>query len=85
LRKRAGELVLHCDGSLKGLAIPHTQGLSKNAQLQATVNYSCLWSLHFVMLITNAKPCQNSFVEPLWYGEQPNAIARPLNLCFIFI
>ncbi len=38
----------------------HTQGLSKNAHLQATVNYSCLCSLHFVMLITIAKPCQNS-------------------------
>ncbi len=24
-------------------------------------------------------------VEPLWYGKQPNAIARQLNLCYIFI
>jgi hypothetical protein len=24
-------------------------------------------------------------VEPQWYGEQPNAIARQLNLCYIFI
>jgi hypothetical protein len=66
-------------------ALPcHTQGLSKNAQLQDTVNYSCLCSLQSVMLITYAKPCQNSScVEPLWYGEQPNAIARQLNLRYI--
>ncbi len=37
-----------------------TQGLSKTAQLQATVNYSCLCSLHFVILNTYAKQCQNS-------------------------
>jgi hypothetical protein len=36
------------------------QGLCKNAQLQAAVNCSCLCSLHFVRLITNAKPCPNS-------------------------
>jgi hypothetical protein len=30
-------------------------GLSNNAQLQATVNYSCLCSLHFVMLITQCQ------------------------------
>ncbi len=30
------------------------------SSLQATVNCSCLCSLHFVMLITNAQPCQNS-------------------------
>jgi hypothetical protein len=48
-----GEHVLHCDGKLKRSC--HTQGFSKNAQLQATVNYSCLCSLHFVMLVTNAK------------------------------
>ncbi len=73
-----------CDGSLKG-ACP-TQGLSKNAQLQATVNYSCLCSLHFVMLITNAMQAMSELcVEPLWYGEQPNAIARQLILCFLFI
>jgi hypothetical protein len=24
-------------------------------------------------------------VESLWYGEQTNAIARQLNLCYIFI
>jgi hypothetical protein len=29
----------------------HTQGLSKNALLQASVNYRPLCSLHFVMLI----------------------------------
>ncbi len=23
-------------------------------------------------------------VEPLWYGEQPDAVARLLNLCYIF-
>ncbi len=39
--------------ALKGL----TQGLCKNAQMQATVNYSCLSSLHFVMFIINTKPC----------------------------
>jgi hypothetical protein len=36
LRKGAGEHVFHCDGSLKELDIP---------------NYSCLCSLHFVMLL----------------------------------
>ncbi len=40
----------------KGLPFPD---LSK-AQLQAAVNSNCLSSVHFVMLITNAKPCQNS-------------------------
>jgi hypothetical protein len=34
-------------------------------QLQAIVNCSCLCSLHFVMLITNAKPCQNSVLNLL--------------------
>jgi hypothetical protein len=24
-------------------------------------------------------------VEPLWYGEQPNAIARQLDFCSLFI
>jgi hypothetical protein len=24
-------------------------------------------------------------VEPLWYGEQTNAIARQMNLCYMFI
>jgi hypothetical protein len=57
LRRGAGEHVLHCDGSLRAC---HNQALIKNAQLQDIVNYSCLCPLHFVMLITNAKPCQNS-------------------------
>ncbi len=47
---------MHSDGSLQGLAIPRV----KNTQLQATLNCSCFCSLHFVVLITNAKPCQNS-------------------------
>ncbi len=34
-------------------------------QLKAIVNCSCLYSLHFVMLITNAKPCQNSVLNLL--------------------
>jgi hypothetical protein len=37
-----------------------THGLSSNAQLQATVNRSCIGTLHDVMEITNAKPCKNS-------------------------
>jgi hypothetical protein len=43
LRKGAGGHSLLCDGSLKRAC--RTQGLSKNAQLQATVNYRyCLCS-----------------------------------------
>jgi hypothetical protein len=57
MRKGASEHVLHYDGSLKGLA---TCCLSKNAQLQAIANSSCLCSFHFVVLITKAKPYQNS-------------------------
>jgi hypothetical protein len=40
----------------------HTQDWAKMLScklLKATVNCSCLCSLHFAMLITNAKPCQN--------------------------
>ncbi len=51
----------------------HTQGLSKKAQLSSTFNCSCLCSLRFVMSMPNTKTFQNS-VEPLQYGEQPNAI-----------
>ncbi len=40
----------------KGLPNP---GFEQKVQLQATDNYSSLCSLHFLMLITNAKPCQN--------------------------
>jgi hypothetical protein len=43
--------------ALKG----HTQGLSKNAKLQATVNCSC--SLPFLILTINAKPFQNSMLN----------------------
>jgi hypothetical protein len=35
-------------------------------------------ALHFVMLIPNAKHMSELCVEPLCYGEQPNAIARQL-------
>ncbi len=42
----------------------HTQDLSKKAHLHTTVNCSFLCSLHFVMLITNAKACQNSLLYP---------------------
>jgi hypothetical protein len=55
-----------------------TQGLSKNAQLQDTVKCSCISSLHDVLLITNAEPCQKLCVEPLWYGEERNDIAKQL-------
>ena len=77
----------HTDAVMELKRASHTQSLSKNAQLQATVNYSCLCSLHCVILISNHQ-CQamsELCLEPLWYGEQPNAIARQLNLCFIFI
>jgi hypothetical protein len=43
-----------------------------------------LCSLHLVMLITNAKPCQNSVWTSVGYGEQPNYISRQLNLCYIY-
>jgi hypothetical protein len=58
--------------------------LSKNAQLQAIANSSCLCSFHFVVFIANAKPCQN-YVKNLCGMEQSNAIARLLILCYIFI
>jgi hypothetical protein len=63
----------------------NTQGWNKNAQLQAIVNYSCLCSLHFVYVNHQCQAMSELCVEPLWYGEQPNAIARQLNLCYIFI
>jgi hypothetical protein len=60
----------------------HTQDLSKNDQLQASVNCSCLCSLHFLMVITNAKACQSFVKKPLWNKEQPNTIARHLGFLF---
>jgi hypothetical protein len=38
-----------------------------------------------VMLITKCQAMSELCVEPMWYEEQKNAIARQLNLCFIFI
>jgi hypothetical protein len=75
LKNGASEHVFYCDGRLTG----HTQGLSKNAQLQATVNCSCLCSLPFLILISELN------VEPLRYGEKQNAIARQLDFCYIFL
>jgi hypothetical protein len=74
-KRGVGEHVLHCDGS----------GLSRNAQLQVTVNYSCLCSLHFLMLNHQCQVMSELCVETLWYGGQTDAIARQLNLCYIFI
>jgi hypothetical protein len=48
------------------------QGLSKNAQLQATVNCSCICSLHDMMFNHQHQAIPELCVEPLWYGEQPN-------------
>ncbi len=57
----------------------YTQGLSKNAQLQATVNCSCISSLHDVMLITNIYHAMSELcIEPLWCGEERNDIAQQL-------
>jgi hypothetical protein len=50
-----GQHGYYCDGSLKGLAVQCTHGMSRNAQLQD----SYLSTLHDVMEIINAKPCQN--------------------------
>ncbi len=58
LRKNAGEHVLYCDGSLKGLAIPRTWMKMLSCKLLSTAAAFVIYK--FVMLITIAKLCQNS-------------------------
>jgi hypothetical protein len=62
-----------------------TQDLSKNAQLQADVNYSYPLFFTFCDVDRQCQAMSELCVEPLLYGEQPNAVARQLNLCYIFI
>jgi hypothetical protein len=66
---------LACFALLKRVC--HTQDLSKNAQLQGTLTYSCLCSLHFDV----NHQCQamaELCVEPLWYGEPTNVQSSKL-------
>jgi hypothetical protein len=53
--------------------------------MQATVNYSCLCALHFVVYNHQCQAMSELCLEPLWYGGQTDAISRQLNLCCIFI
>jgi hypothetical protein len=77
LRKGAGEHVLNCDGSLKWLA------LSWVGQRCSAASYCQLQLPLFFTFCDINHQCQamsELCVEPLWYGEQPNAISRQLNL-----
>jgi hypothetical protein len=63
--RRGSEVhILHCDGSLKCLAV---STFSKDDKMQAT-------TLHDVMEITNGQSWQNSSQYSA-YGEEPNTIA----------
>jgi hypothetical protein len=48
LRKGAGEYVLHCDGSLKGLASLLYPGLNKNAQMRAILSTVATFAIHMM-------------------------------------
>jgi hypothetical protein len=83
LRKGAGEHVLLCDGRLKELAIPKAEQKCSDAsycQLQVLPLF-----LTFCDVNHQCQAMSELCAEPLWYGEQTNAIARQLNLCYIFI
>ncbi len=75
-----GQHVFYCDGNLKK---KKKGGWSRNVPLQDTVNCSCIYTctLHGVMEIINAMPCQNSEV---WRAAECH-IARQLDFCYIFI
>ncbi len=81
LRKGAGEHVLHCDGSLKGLAIPGFEqkcSAASYCQLQLPLFFT------FCDVNLQCQAMSELCVESLWHGEQINVIARQLNLCYIF-
>jgi hypothetical protein len=60
-----------------------THGLSKNAQLQATISCGKSCSFNDVTEIINSKLCRTLF-RTLWYGELQNAILyRQLYFCYI--
>ncbi len=71
------EHVLHCDRSLKGLAIPTAWVEMLSCKLLSTAAAS-------VIYMTWWKPPKASHARTLWYEEQPNAIARQLDFCYIF-
>ena len=83
LIKGSGEHVLHCDGSLKGLAIPRFEQKCSAAsicQLQVLPLFLTLCDVNH-----QCQAMSELCVELLWYGEQISAIARQLNFCYIFI
>jgi hypothetical protein len=59
LRKVGGEHVLHCDGCLKGLALPYP-GFEQKMLSWKLLSTTAAFVLYIVMLITNDKPGQNS-------------------------
>jgi hypothetical protein len=83
LRKGAGEHVLHCDGSLKGLAISSVKQKCSAASYRQQQVLPLF--LTFCDVNHQCQAMSELCVEPLWYGEQTNVIARQLNLSHIFI
>jgi len=82
LEERFGGACLNCDGSLKGLAIPRD-----SAKMSAASYCQLQLPLVFTFCDVNHQ-CQaisELCVKSLWYGEQPNAIARQLDFCYTFI
>jgi hypothetical protein len=77
----SGEHVLHCDGSLKGHAIPRIWAKILSCQLLSTTT---AFVLYILWCLSPMPSHVRTLFRPLWYGEQPNAIARLLNLCCIF-
>jgi hypothetical protein len=71
--------MFYCDGKLKRACNIH--GLIQNAQLQAAVNCSSICTLHVVMEITNAKPCQSSEV---WSAAECHCLAARFLLHMYF-
>jgi hypothetical protein len=82
LRKGAGEYVLHCDVSIKGIAYP---GFDQKCSAESYCKLQLPLFFTFCDGNNQYQAMSKLYVEPLWYGEHPNAIARQLNLCYIFI
>ncbi len=78
LRKRTWEHVLHCDGSIKVLAIPTVWAKMLSCKLLSTaaafVNHMMWWK-------SPTASHSRTLYRTLWYGEKLSDIARQLDFC----